>query len=175
MVDDEESSGTWQDPLYQRLRELGITVFCYVPDAGHKRLIERALADNEVHAIALTTEEEGVALLAGCHLGDACGVLLMQSSGVGNCVNMFSLLNTARIPFLALVSMRGEYGEQNPWQVPMGRAVRPVMEASGLTCLSAERPEDVLPAATAAFNMAFRSVQAVAVLLSQRLIGAKPF
>jgi sulfopyruvate decarboxylase alpha subunit len=172
MLDD---GPTWPDALYQRLRELGITVFCYVPDGGHKRLIERALADEGAHAIALTTEEEGVALLAGCHLGDACGVLLMQSSGVGNCVNLFSLLTTARIPFLTLVSMRGEYGEQNPWQVPMGRATRPVMEAMGLVCLSVERPDDVEAAATAAFNMAFRSTQAVAMLLSQRLIGAKAF
>jgi len=42
--------------------------------------------------VALTTEEEGVALLAGTDLGGARGVLLMQSSGVGNCVNMLSLI-----------------------------------------------------------------------------------
>jgi len=114
----------WPDELYQLLREHNIAQFAYVPDAGHRVLIDRSLADNEVHSVALTTEEEGVALLAGADLGGARGVLLMQSSGVGNCINMLSLIAGARFPFLCLVSMRGDFGEGNPWQYPMGQAVQ---------------------------------------------------
>jgi sulfopyruvate decarboxylase TPP-binding subunit len=76
---------------------------------------------------------------------------------------------------VTIVSMRGEFGEQNPWQLPMGQGVRPVMEGMGLTCLTAERPEDVMPAATAAVNMAYKSNAGVGLLLSQRLLGAKAF
>ena len=92
----------------------------YVPDAGHSQLIERVLGSSTMRAVPLTTEEEGVALLAGAWAGGQRGVLLMQSSGVGNCINMFSLTQIFRLPFLTLVTMRGEWGEFNPWQVPMG-------------------------------------------------------
>ena len=122
----------WQHDLYDLLRRHDITQFAYVPDAGHAILIDRSLADPAVHSIALTTEEEGVALIAGADLGGARGVLLMQSSGVGNCINMLSLIKAGRFPFLALVSMRGDFGEGNPWQFPMGQATQRVLEAMEL-------------------------------------------
>ncbi|MGC8475752.1 MAG: phosphonopyruvate decarboxylase, partial [Acetobacteraceae bacterium] len=123
----------------------------------------------------LTTEEEGVALAAGADLGAARAVLLMQSSGVGNCINMLSLIAGGRFPFLTLVSMRGDFGEGNPWQFPMGQAVEKVLAAMGVICLRAERREEVAGTVAAALTMAFGAGQAVAVLLTQRLIGAKPF
>jgi sulfopyruvate decarboxylase alpha subunit len=165
----------WQHDLYDLLRRHGISQFAYVPDAGHSILIDRALADADVRAIALTTEEEGVALLAGADLGGTRGVLLMQSSGVGNCINMLSLVNGGRFPFFALVSMRGDFGEGNPWQFPMGQATQAVLEAMGVICLRIARPEEVIPTAAAALTMTFKGGQAVAVLLTQQLIGAKPF
>src|SRR6476646_2289124 len=165
----------WPTALYDLLRSNGVTQFCYVPDAGHKVLIDRSLADPDVHSIPLTTEEEGVAMVAGADLGGQRAVLLMQSSGVGNCINMLALIKGGRFPFLTLVSMRGDFGEGNPWQFPMGQATQPVLEAMGVICVRIEQPQDVIPAAGAALTMAFKSGQAVAVLLSQRLIGAKPF
>ena len=169
------AAAAWQDELYEVLRRNDVRVFCYVPDGGHKILINRSIADDGVISVPLTTEEEGVALCAGCHLADSRSVLLMQSSGVGNCVNMFSLIRNGQFPFVTLVTMRGEFGEMNPWQIPMGRGVQPVVEAMGLHCLRAETPADVVPTAQAAIDMAFRSNQGVAVLLTQKLIGAKPF
>ena len=165
----------WQDELYDLLRRSGVTQFAYVPDAGHRILIDRSLADPKAHAIALTTEEEGVALAAGADLGGARSVLLMQSSGVGNCINMLSLMKGGRFPLLTLVSMRGDFGEGNPWQFPMGQATQAVLEAMGVICLRIERPEDVIGTTSAALTMAFKSGQSVAVLLTQQLIGAKPF
>ncbi len=169
----EETS--WQDQLYELLRAHGVTQFAYVPDAGHRVLIDRSLADPSARSVALTTEEEGVALLAGTDLGGGRGVLLMQSSGVGNCINMLSLIKGGRFPFLTLISMRGDFGEGNPWQFPMGQATQTVLEAMGVICLRVERKEDVVPTVSAALTMVFQSGSAVAVLLSQKLIGAKPF
>jgi sulfopyruvate decarboxylase alpha subunit len=168
-------SARWQDDLYDLLRRNKVTQFAYVPDAGHRVLIDRSLADGDVHSVALTTEEEGVALLAGADLGGARGVLLMQSSGTGNCINMLSLIKGGRFPFLALVSMRGDFGEGNPWQFPMGQAVEPVLAAMGVICLRIERPEEVVPTVSAALTMVFQSGNAVAVLLTQNLLGAKQF
>ena len=165
----------WQHALYDLLREHGVTQFGYVPDAGHSILIDRSLGDPDVHSIALTTEEEGVALIAGADLGGARAVLLMQSSGVGNCINMLSLIRGGRFPFLTLVSMRGDFGEGNPWQFPMGQAVEPVLEAMGVICMRVERADEVAAVVGAAITMVFQSGNAVAVLLTQRLIGAKAF
>ena len=173
-MDEGVGPGRWQDDLYDLLRRNNVTQFAYVPDAGHRILIDRSLADQAVHSVALTSEEEGVAMLAGADLGGARGVLLMQSSGTGNCVNMLSLIKAGRFPFLTLVSMRGDFGEGNPWQFPMGQAVRPVLEAMGVICLPIEQPEEVVPT-VGALTMVFQSGQAVAVLLTQKLLGAKQF
>ncbi len=168
-------ANNWPDQLYDLLRSANVTQFAYVPDAGHKVLINRSLADPGAHSIPLTTEEEGVALAAGADLGGERAVLLMQSSGVGNCINLLSLINGCRFPLLTLVSMRGDFGEGNPWQFPMGQAVEPVLKAMGVIVLRCDGPDDVIPTVTAALTMVFQSSQAVAVLLGQRLLGAKKF
>ena len=175
MADSEGNAARWQDELYDLLRHHNVSQFAYVPDAGHRILIDRSLADPGVHSVALTTEEEGVALLAGADLGGARGVLLMQSSGVGNCINMLSLIKGGHFPFLTLVSMRGDFGEGNPWQYPMGQAVEPVLQAMGVICLRIERPEEVAPTVNAALTMVFQGGSAVALLLTQKLLGAKAF
>jgi sulfopyruvate decarboxylase alpha subunit len=164
---------TWQEGVYAALKTAGITQIGYVPDAGHKYLIEAAHADPAMKAIVLTTEEEGIALAAGAWLGGARCALLMQSSGVGNCINMLSLPLNCRMPFLTLVTMRGEWGEFNPWQVPMGSATQPVLTAAGVHVRRAERPDEVAEMVAASATLAFDTQIPVAVLLSQRLIGAK--
>ncbi|MBO89623.1 MAG: phosphonopyruvate decarboxylase [Rickettsiales bacterium] len=166
----------WQGELYDLLKnEFDVTQFSYVPDAGHRELINRSIADPDVHSVSVTTEEEGVALQCGAHLGGARSVLLMQSSGVGNCVNFFSLVSHGRFPFLTFVSMRGDFGEGNAWQMAMGKATQPVMEASGITCIRVESEDEVIPTARAACTMAYQSEESVAVLLTQKLLGAKAF
>lgn len=126
-----------------------------------------------MRAVVLTTEEEGVAFACGAALGGERAVLLMQSSGVGNCVNMFSLLSAGRFPFLTLITMRGEWAEFNPWQVPMSKATGSVLEAMGIIVYRVSEPDEVAGAVEAAARFAFEGDQAVAVLLSQRLIGRK--
>jgi sulfopyruvate decarboxylase alpha subunit len=175
MSTERQTADAWQDRVYDLLRQHNVTQIAYVPDAGHKRMIERSLADPGVQSIALTTEEEGVALLAGADLGGARGVLLMQSSGVGNCINMLSLMAGGRFPLLTLVTMRGDYGEGNPWQYPMGRAAQKVLEAMGVIVLRAERQDEVVGVVNAAITTAFQAGSAVAVLLTQKLLGAKKF
>mgnify|MGYP006187815617 CR=1 FL=1 len=106
---------------------------------------------------------------------NARGVLLMQSSGVGNCINMLGLPRICRLPLLMLITMRGEWGEFNPWQVPMGSATQGVFETMGVRVQRADRPDDVEPVVRAALDLAFRGGTPVAVLLGQRLIGTKVF
>lgn len=170
-----EISTSWQNQLYDALRRQGVTQFSYVPDAGHRVCIDRSIADQDVHSVALTTEEEGVALACGAHLGGAKSVLLMQSSGLGNCVNFMSMVQGGRFPFLTVLSMRGEFGEGNPWQISMGQATKPILAAMGFIAFDITKPEEVAPTVEAASNMVWKSGQAVAILLTQKLIGAKSF
>ena len=137
-MSDPASGPQWAHDLYRELRRHEVTQFAYVPDAGHRVIIDLSLADPQVHSVALTTEEEGVGLLAGADLGGQRGVLLMQSSGTGNCVNFFSMIAGGRFPFVTFISMRGDFGEGNPWQMGMGRAVAPVLEAMDFRVLSVE-------------------------------------
>ncbi len=164
---------SWQDGVYAALKGLGVSQIGYVPDAGHARLIERAHADNDMAAVVLTTEEEGIALSAGAWLGGQRTALLMQSSGVGNCINMLSLPINCRMGFFTIITMRGEWGEFNPWQVPMGSATEAVLKAAGVHVRRAERAEEVVEVVSASARLAYDSAIPVAVLLSQRLIGAK--
>jgi len=166
---------SWQDGVYAALKKAGIRQIAYVPDAGHSRLIELAHADNEMLVVVCTTEEEGVALAAGAHLGGQRACLLMQSSGVGNTINMIGLPTTMRAPFLTLITMRGEWGEFNGWQVPMGQATEPVLKAMGVTVKRADTKEEVVDMVAASAALAFGSIIPVAVLFSQKLIGTKVF
>jgi sulfopyruvate decarboxylase alpha subunit len=165
----------WPAELFAVLKGAGVRVVGYVPDAGHKRLIELCRADGAMRAVALTAEEEGIGLAAGAWLGGARSALLMQSSGVGNCVNALGMVRECRFPLLMLVTMRGEYGEFNPWQVPMGQAVGEVLQAMGVVVQRAEAAPDVAAAAQAAARLAWGSYAAVALLISQRVIGIKSF
>ena len=142
---------------------------------SRERKIPLASHDDTTTEEVATSIEEGVALAAGADLGGARSVLLMQSSGVGNCVNMLSLMRGCQFPFLTLVTMRGEFGEGNPWQYPMGQAVEAVLKAMDVICLRVETPSDVIPTASAAMTMVWQSDKQVAILLSQRLLGAKKF
>ena len=110
----------WRDDIYKVFKDLDITMVSHVPDAGHTPLINLCEKDNEIDVVTLTTEQDGVGLSCGAYAGGRKSALLMQSSGVGNCINALALPNICRIPFLTLVSMRGEWGEFIPWQVPMG-------------------------------------------------------
>jgi sulfopyruvate decarboxylase alpha subunit len=170
-----EIAASWPEEIFAILQRFDVRQVPYVPDAGHSQLIERVLGSSSMRGIALTTEEEGVALLAGAWAGGQRGVLLMQSSGVGNCINMLSLTQIFRFPFLTLVTMRGEWGEFNPWQVPMGSSTQAVFELAGIKVLRASRPEEVPEVMEAAVSQAYNACTPTAVLLSQRLIGTKVF
>jgi sulfopyruvate decarboxylase alpha subunit len=145
----------------------------FVPDAGHSELIELFRADRDIVSNVLTTEEEGIAIAAGAWLGGQRSVLLMQSSGVGNCINMLSLPVISRFPFLTLVTMRGEWAEFNPWQVPMGQATEPALKAIGLRTLRAETSDELVDMVTAGAALAYEADQQIAVLISQRMLAKK--
>lgn len=165
----------WSKQLFDDFVAAGITLFPYVPDAGNKQLIKYAEEHNGVRPILLTTEEEGVAVCAGADLVREKAVVCMQSSGVGNIPNFLSFVNGGRFPILMMISMRGDYGEQNPWQYPMGQAVDPILTAMGVLLFRVGHMDDLAPATEAALSATFKSGKSAALILSQRFLGAKAF
>jgi sulfopyruvate decarboxylase subunit alpha len=106
----------------------------YVPDnpLSHVlRVFEHQFPD--VRLLLATREEEAFGIAAGLYLGGRRPTVLLQSSGIGNSLNaLTSLLIPYQIPALMVVSMRGDNGEWNAAQVPMGRAVRTIFESIGV-------------------------------------------
>jgi sulfopyruvate decarboxylase alpha subunit len=166
-------SPSWPAELHRVLKAGDVRQMAYVPDAGHTALIELFHTDPDVTCNVLTTEEEGIAIAAGAWLGGQRSVLLMQSSGVGNCINMLSLPVIMRSPLLMLVTMRGEWAEFNPWQVPMSQATEASLNAVGVRTLRAQTTDELVDIVGAAAIEAYDADQQIAVLMSQRLIGAK--
>ena len=165
----------WPNLIFEKLREFDVRHVTYVPDSGHARLIELCHAANEIKPTVLTTEEEGIGILAGAWLGGERGVLLMQSSGVGNCVNTLSLARVCAFPLLMIVTMRGEWGEANPWQVPMGQIAADMLRLAGAIVYEVTDPQAAAATVEAAARIAFNGNLTAAVLLSQRMLGAKLF
>jgi sulfopyruvate decarboxylase alpha subunit len=161
----------WADEVHRELTRAGVRLVGYVPDGGHKRLIELCLADKSMRSVVLTTEEEGIGLAAGAWLGGGRSVLLMQSSGVGNVVNVLGILKTCRFPLVMVVTMRGELGEFNSWQVPMGEGTQGSFETMGVSVKRASSADEVAPLVAAAL----KEDKASAVLISQKVIGIKSF
>lgn len=164
---------TWPAEIFQTLKDADIGQVSYVPDAGHSDLIKSCLAVNRIKTTRLTTEEEGIALSLGAWLGGERSALLMQSSGVGNCINMLSIIQETRSPLLMLVTMRGEWGEFNPWQIPMGQGTQKSLEEAGVIVYHVNDPDDLAETVYAASQIAFNTYRAVAVLIGQRVIGFK--
>lgn len=173
MAADTDDTQAWRRDVFDVLKAAGVKHIAYVPDAGHAVAIRLAEADPDINAVVLTTEEEGIGYLAGAWLGGERGALLMQSSGVGNCINTLSLIGCARFPFLTVVTMRGDWAEFNQWQNPMGQATEAALRLMGVLTWRADEAKDVAPLLRGAATMAFEGDGACALLLGQRLIGQK--
>ena len=165
----------WAGETHAVLARAAVRQVAYLPDAGLKHLIALCQEDSAMTDVVLATEEEGVGLLAGAWLGGERGVLLMQSSGVGNCINTLSMIRTCQFPLLLVVTMRGEWGETNPWQLPMGQTAAHHLELAGVIVRRVEAVSEVAGSVATAAQLAFESSRAAAVLISQRVIGAKTF
>ncbi len=165
----------WAEAVFDELVSAGVRQAAYVPDMGLKTLIDLCIADESMTAVLLTTEEEGLGLLCGAWMGGDRGVLMMQSSGVGNCINMFSLTRVCEIPLLMIVTMRGQYKEYNSWQGPMGQNAQSLLETCGLDTRMIDEAAAVGPAVAEAAMDVFGNGTRRAVLVHQKLMPEKTF
>ena len=164
----------WTDIVFERLKANCLEVVCHVPDSVLAPLITRAEADPYFTVVSLTREEEGVGVLTGAYLGGRLGCLMMQVSGLGNSVNgLASLAIPYQIPFLMLISQRGELGEFNPAQIAMGRAARPVLDALDIQHFTLCCVDEVATLTDGAIKTAHTARRPVALFLSTEMVGWK--
>lgn len=165
----------WSADIFAAMKARDINTVATIPDGGLTSLLKMVGADKDMRLVTLSTEEEGIGVVTGQWLGGKRAMIAMQSSGVGNCINALGIPVTMRAPCLMLVTMRGQWGEFNPWQVPMGRATQTVLEAVGVRCFPVEHADEIGETFVAAADIAFHGNLSAAVLVSQRVIGAKGF
>jgi sulfopyruvate decarboxylase alpha subunit len=165
----------WSEDVFAAMKARGIETVATIPDGGLTRLLQMVEREPTMRLVTLTTEEEGMGIVTGQWLGGKRAMIAMQSSGVGNCINAVGFPQILKAPCLMLVTMRGQWGEFNPWQVTMGQGTRPALEAVGVKCYPVDKADEVGETFAAAADMAFNGGLACAVLVSQRVIGAKGF
>ncbi len=165
---------TWTDIILEKLKANQLRAVCYVPDIVLAPIITGAEHDSFFTTLPLTREEEGIGLLTGQYLGGQRGVLMMQVSGLGNSINgLASLAIPYHIPFLMLISQRGELGEFNAAQVTMGRSARPILDSLGIQHFTLRRLDEVAVLMDGAIKTAFTAQQPVALFISTELVGWK--
>lgn len=164
----------WASGVCAGLDAAGVQHVTYVPDNPLAHVLR--ILDSEyghVTTILATREEEAFGIAAGLYLGGVRPAVMLQSSGLGNSLNaLTSLIVPYQIPLLIVVSMRGDTGEWNAAQVPMGRAVRPIFDAVGISHTTAESAETTADTVRLAAATAFDTRLPVACLLPRRLTTA---
>jgi sulfopyruvate decarboxylase subunit alpha len=166
----------WAVGVCAGLHAAGCRHVVYVPDNPLSHVL-RVLRDSyrEVVTTLATREEEAFGIAAGLYLGGVRPAVLLQSSGLGNSLNaLTSLILPYRIPMLIIISMRGDMGEWNDAQVPMGRAVRPICDAIGVPHVTVDAPETAVETVRLAGQTAFATRLPGACLLPRRITSPSP-
>jgi len=164
----------WPDKIVSVLQTNAIRSISFVPDTVIGKILKAAERDPSFHFTTLAREEEGIGIITGEYLGGRLGVLMMQSAGFGNCVNaLASLPIPYQIPFLMLISQRGELGEFNACHIVMGKALRAMLDALGIQHYTLDREDTLETILNGAVKTAYTSEQPVAVILSPTLVGWK--
>jgi len=162
----------WAKAIADALRRNGIRTYATVPDFIVSQVLEHLWADDECKVITATREEEAVGIISGAYLAGERGALLMQNSGLGNCVNTLASLNVAaQIPIVMVISHRGDLGEYNPAQVPMGQAAERILEALEVRTVQPHTIDEFEAQADRLIKLAYTRSMPVAFLLPNDLTG----
>lgn len=164
----------WPSKIVASLKANDICSISFIPDAVIDRILKVAEKDPYFHFTTLAREEEGIGIITGEYFAGRYGVLMMQGAGLGNCVNaLASLAIPYQIPFIMLISQRGELGEFNACHVVMGKALRRILEALGIQHYTVNREDELEIILNGAIKTAYTCDQPVAVILSTALVGWK--
>ncbi|HZS32807.1 MAG TPA: decarboxylase [Methylomirabilota bacterium] len=165
---------SWAKHVADVLRRNKIRLFATVPDYIVGQVLDHLWADPACTVVTATREEEALGILSGAWLGGERGALLMQNSGLGNCINTLGSLNVAsQIPVVLVISHRGDLGEFNPAQVPVGQAAERILDAFGIRHVVPRSIADLEAQADGLVKLAYTRAVPAAFLLPTELTGGK--
>ena len=165
---------SWSKHVADVLRRNGVRLYATVPDYIVTQVLEHLGADPECRVVTACREEEGLGILSGAFLGGERGALLMQNSGLGNCVNTLGSLNVAsQIPVILVISHRGDLGEFNPAQVPVGQATERILDALDIRHVTPRSIHDLEAQADGLIKLSYTRSLPVAFILPAELTGGK--
>lgn len=131
------------DAIYKGLKDAGINFIVSVPCVNLSKLLNLVEEDPEITHVPVTREEEGIGICAGAYMGGAKTAILMQNSGLGNCINgLKSLCELYELPLVMIMSHRGTKGENICGQVPMGKSTAKILEAMKFNYYKPENKEE---------------------------------
>jgi sulfopyruvate decarboxylase alpha subunit len=164
----------WGRAMAEILWRNDIRHFATVPDYIVSQVLKHLWADPESTVVTATREEEGLGILSGAYLAGRRGALLMQNSGLGNCVNTLGSLNVAsQIPVVLVISHRGDIGEFNAAQVPMGQATEAILDSVDVRHVMPTTVEELDLVADGLIKLAYTRSMPVAFILPAQLTGGK--
>lgn len=164
----------WEDDVVDALSQNGIETIAYLPDSILDGLIDMVIDDESFRTIRVAREEEAVSLLGGVWLGGGRGALICQSSGLANTFNALgSHAKPARLPFLGLVTRRGDLGEHNYAQVPAGYGLPKMLDAIGIRYHHLDNTGDAGSRVAMAADSSFTTEEPYLLLLERTLTGGK--
>ena len=167
-------STLWTHCIIEQLKAYDIHFLSYVPDSIIEQVLKLARQDAFFDILPLAREEEGIGVVTGQYVGGQRGALLLPTSGVGNAINaLASLAIPYQIPIPLFIGCRGELGEFNPSQVPMGQALRPILDALRIPRFELTHPEEVNVILDGALKLTYALEFPVAILISTQLAGWK--
>ena len=165
---------SWSKHMADVLRRNDIHLFATVPDYIVSHVLEHLWADRDCTVVTATREEEALGILSGAWLGGRRGALIMQNSGLGNCLNTLGSLNVAsQVPVVLVISHRGDLGEFNPAQVPVGQATERLLDAFGIRHVMPRSIADLEGQADGLIKLAYTQSLPVAFILPAELTGGK--
>ena len=164
-------SGVHSDLIYQALKASGVRLVSALPETWLVHLIRLAEADPEMTLVRLAKEEEGVGISTGAHLSGVKSAMLMQNHGFLAAVNgIVSCAQLYRIPLLMLISLRGDFGERDPWQTEGGLVTEDLLRALRIPSARLEDPSHVTDRIRKGMTLAYSSNRPVALLLCRDLM-----
>ena len=162
----------WFEDAAAAVDALDVDVAAYLPDTMVAPMADAV--ERETRVVRVVREEAAIGVLAGAWIGGDRGVLICQSSGLANCFNaLASLAVPARLPFLAVVTRRGDLGEFNLAQVPGGYNMPELLDDVGVRNRVVEDSERGAETVRMAGETAFSTRTPYVVLLDSTVTGYK--
>jgi sulfopyruvate decarboxylase subunit alpha len=157
--------------VYDSLKGCGVRLMSSLPETWLVHLIRMADEDPEMIMVRLAKEEEGVGISAGAHFAGVPSAMLMQNHGFLASINgIVSFAHLYKVPLLMLISLRGSFGERDPWQTQGGSVTESVLRSLAIPYCFLDSPQTTEKRIRDAYTLAGSSLQPVAVLLTRDLM-----